>query len=63
MVNSKFKLAIVNLWNGKIHGIVPDDEIPNDVSGHPAMVASAPVEVVASTCLRVNFVVPMIVFL
>lgn len=30
MVNSKFKLAIVNLWNGKIHGIVPDNEIPNE---------------------------------
>jgi len=30
MVNSKFKLAIVNLWNGKIHGQIPDNEIPNE---------------------------------
>ena len=30
MVNSKYKLAIVNLWNGNIHGIVPDNEIPNE---------------------------------
>ena len=30
MVNSKFKLAIVNLWNGKIHGQISDNEIPNE---------------------------------
>lgn len=30
MVNSKFKLAIVSLWNGNIHGIIPENEIPNE---------------------------------
>lgn len=30
MVNSKFKLAIVNLWNGHIHGFIPENEIPNE---------------------------------
>lgn len=30
MVNSKFKLAIINLWNGHIHGFIPDNELPNE---------------------------------
>ena len=30
MVNSKFKLAIINLWNEHIHGFIPDNELPNE---------------------------------
>ena len=30
MVHSKFKLAIVNLWNSNIYGIIPENEIPNE---------------------------------
>ena len=28
--NSKFKLAIVVLWNENIHGIIPENELPNE---------------------------------
>ena len=30
MIDSKFKLAIVNLWNGHIHGIIPENEVPDE---------------------------------
>lgn len=30
MVNTKFKLAIVNLWNEHLHGFIPENEIPNE---------------------------------